>query len=301
MSRVLVAPISFGLGDLVVSLPAIQALTVAGSERAERTWLLARSPAQRRLAPRILGLAGYVDEASFHPDDCDQLVDLRDHPIQRDFWWGSAAFEQEFGPLDINDILQRICNDMGITADFSRPIPLTAHPRPELGDSVLLVAETDGVDKAWPAEKWAAVAAELFAAGLEVRQVTRSECTPAMRATGIPELRVPTLGEAVDVLASCRAVIGVDTGLTHIAVQQGTPTVHICRKSSVYFRPWDHCRVLRGGQCTAECVGGEAAYAYNERVSLLGFRPEPRTCPSGSACLSGATPDRALALLGELL
>ena len=57
----LVAPISFGIGDLVVSLPAIQALIAAGSRRAEQTWLLARSPAQRRLAPRIVGLAGCVD------------------------------------------------------------------------------------------------------------------------------------------------------------------------------------------------------------------------------------------------
>ena len=300
MGRVLIAPISFGLGDLVVSLPAIQALIGAGNP-AERTWLLARSPAQTRLAPRIVGLAGCVDEASLQSDDGDRLVDLRDHPIQRDFWWGSAEFEQEFGPLDINAILRCICSDMDIGADFSQPIPLEARPRPELGDTVLLVHETDGLDKTWPAERWVAVAMELNAAGRDVRQVTRSESTPEMRATGIPELRVPTPGDAVDVLTACRAVIGVDTGLTHIAVQQGTPTVHICRQRSVYFRPWDHCRVLRGDQCTEKCVAGEAAYAYNERVSLRGFRPQPRACPSGSPCLSTTTPERALELLGELL
>jgi len=301
MGRVLVAPISFGIGDLVVSLPAIQAVTVAGNNRAEQTWLLARSPAQRRLAPRIVGLAGCVDEASFLSDDRDQLMDLRDHPIQRDFWWGSAAFEEEFGLLDINDILKRICDDMGIAADFSRPIPLDAHPRPELGDSVLLVTETESVDKTWPAQRWAAIAVELVATGLEVRQVTRSGCTSAMRATGITELRVPTLGDAVDVLTSCRAVIGVDTGLTHVAVQQGTPTVHICRRGSVYFRPWDHCRVLRGDRCTDECLAVEAEYAYNERVSLRDFQPQPWACPSGRPCLNGTTPERAIALIEELL
>jgi Glycosyltransferase family 9 (heptosyltransferase) len=301
MRRVVVAPISFGVGDLVVSLPVVQALIASGSQRSEQIWLLARSPAQRRLASRVVGLAGCVDEASFHPDDLDKLLDLRDHPMQRDFWWGSEAFEQEFGPLDINDILQHICVDLGIAADFSRPIPLEAHPRPDLGDTVLLVNETDGQDKAWPAERWAAVAGELVAARLEVLQVTRSEATPAMRATGIPELRVPTLGDAVDALASCRAVIGIDTGLTHIAAQQGTPTVHICRRGSVYFRPWGHCRVVRGDRCTEECVAMEAAYAYKERVSLRNFRPEPRVCPSGAPCLSGTTPEQAIALLRELL
>src|SRR5580658_9825583 len=160
MPRVLVAPISFGIGDLVVSLPAIQALITAGSQCNEEAWLVTRSPAQSRLAPRIVGLAGCADETSVRLAGTDQLVDLRDHPIQRDFWWGSAAFEEEFGPIDINDIIQRICDDMGIAADFSRPIPLDAHPRPELGDSVLLVTETDGVGKTWPAERWAAIAVE---------------------------------------------------------------------------------------------------------------------------------------------
>jgi hypothetical protein len=296
MRRVYVAPISFGIGDLVVSLPAIQALIKAGGEE---TWLVARAPAQSRLAARIAGLGGCVDEASLHLGGGDRLVDLRDHPLQRDFWWGSAAFEQEFGPLGINDIIQRICVDFDIAADFSGPVPLEARPWPHLGDSVLLVNETDGVDKTWPAERWARVAAEIVAAGLDVRQVTREEVPP--QELGVPALRASTLGAAVDALTACRAVIGVDTGLTHIAAQQGTPTVTICRRGSVYFRPWNHCRVLRGDQCTAECAAVEAAYAYNEQVSLRGFRPDERTCPSGATCLSGTQPERALALLQELL
>ena len=42
-----------------------------------------------------------------------------------------------------------------------------------------------------------------------------------------------TPGDAVDVLSACRAVVGVDTGLTHIAAQQGTPTSPFvdCRRS----------------------------------------------------------------------
>ena len=85
-------------------------------------------------------------------------------------------------------------------------------------------------------------------------------------------------------------MIGVDTGLTHIAAQQGTPTVTICRRSSVYFRPWSHCRVLRGERCTEECIAVEAAYAYNDQVSLGDLRPDPRTCPSGAPCLDRTAP-----------
>src|SRR5690348_7018014 len=108
MGRTLLAPVSFGLGDLVVSLPAIQALV---NENA-RLWLVARAPSQRLLAERIAGLAGVVDEAGLTRRPGDRLIDLRDHPLQRDYWWGSAAFAAEFGRLNINDILDRICRDL---------------------------------------------------------------------------------------------------------------------------------------------------------------------------------------------
>ena len=122
-----------------------------------------------------------------------------------------------------------------------------------------------------------------------------------MATTGVPAVPAPTPGDAVDVLSSCRAVVGVDTGLTHIAVQQGTPTLTICRHGSVYVRPWSHCRVLRGGPCTDECTDAEAAYAYNDRVSLRGFERQPWTCPSKASCLEQAEVQQAVTLLLGLL
>ena len=262
MGRVFVAPISFGLGDLVVSLPAIQTLIADGARTGDETWLVARSPAQERLAPRIGGLGGCVDEESFDAAAFrGRFVDLRDHPLQRDHWWGSPDFEAAFGPLHINDILARICADFGIAADVSAPEPLEAHPRPELGQSVLLVTETDGPAKLWSPTKWASLADGVAALGFDVRLVTRCGGTAELLRTGIAELRAPTPGDAVDILTACRAVIGIDTGLTHIAAQQGTPTVTICRDNSVFFRPWPHCRVLRGVPCADECVAADRTRA----------------------------------------
>src|ERR1700690_1555247 len=115
MARVLVAPVSLGLGDLVVSLPAAQALIDAGQRGGADTLLGARSRSQALFAPGIAGLSGCVLEASMEPGGPgDRFVDLRDHPLQRDFWWGSPLFEDTFGPLNINDILARICADLGI-------------------------------------------------------------------------------------------------------------------------------------------------------------------------------------------
>jgi hypothetical protein len=298
MGRTLLAPISYGLGDLVVSLPAVQALV----RDRPPVWLVARSPSQRLLASRIAGLAGVVDEATNSGASGDRLIDLRDHPLQRDYWWGSPAFEARFGPLTINDILERICTDLDIRADFTAPMPLETRPRRDLSATVLLVHETDGEDKQWPIERWAEVAARLRADGHEVAHVARAD-GPAWPAPNqnLPALVLSTPGEATDALSGCRAVIGVDTGLTHIAVQQGTPTVTICRRNSVYVRPWPHCSALRGGDCSEECVAAEAAYAYHQTVSLRDFRPRTRDCPSGSPCLGPARPEDAVARLRDLL
>jgi hypothetical protein len=297
MGRTLIAPVSYGLGDLVVSLPAIQGLVNEGPP----VWLVARAPSQRLLAERIEGLAGVVDENELTCGPGDRLVDLRDHPLQRDYWWGSAAFEAEFGRLNINDILKQICRDLGINADLSHPVPLRANPRPELNRTVLLVHETDGPDKRWPVDHWAAVAAMLRADGHDVAHVLKENGLSPLDAIGVPALAVPTPADAVDVLSACRGVIGVDTGLAHVAAQQSTPTVTICRHSSVYVRPWSHCAALRGSACTEECLEVESTYAYNQTVSLRHFQPEPRGCPSGAPCLAAARPEDAIQLLRELL
>jgi hypothetical protein len=297
MRRTLMAPVSYGLGDLVVSLPALQAL-IAGNDP---VWLVARAPSQRLLAERIEGLAGVVDEDRYTPCPRDRFIDLRDHPLQRDFWWGSAEFEAAFGRVNINDILERICADLGVRADFTQRVPLRSRPCPGLDSTVLFVHETDGAAKSWPPERWAELAVLLRADGHDVAHVTKGTGPTPVDDIGVDRLVATTPPAVVDMLSACRAVIGVDTGLTHIAVQQGTPTVTICRRASVYVRPWPHSEALRGSDCTDLCRAAETASAYNQTVCLRDFRPPPRTCPSGSACLAGVTAGDAVALLRGLL
>src|SRR5438445_823727 len=244
MNGVYLAPVSFGLGDLVVSLPVLQSLIAQSQPTGTETWLVARSQAQAQLAERIRGLAGCVQDDGWDRDQHPgRFVDLRDHPLQREHWWGSPEFEQAFGALSINDILRRIGADFGIDADFAAPVPLVAHPRPDLASSVLFVIDTDGPSKQWPAARWGALAAAVRELGSDVRIVTRDHGAHDLRALGIDQTCAPTLGEAVDVLSAARAVVGIDTGLTHLAVQQGTPTVTICRAPAVYFRAWPHTRL----------------------------------------------------------
>jgi hypothetical protein len=253
------------------------------------------------LATRIEGLAGCVAEDDFDRDaPPGPFIDLRDHPLQRDHWWGSPSFVAAFGPLDINDILARICADNGIEAGFAAPTPLVARPRPEYASTVLLVAATDGPAKQWPAEKWDVLTVAVGRLGYGVGVVTRAdEPDPALLA--IEPVAAPTPADAIDVLSSARAVVGVDTGLTHIGAQQGTPTVMICRANTVFFRDWPHTRAVRGAPCDVACVAGEAEYAYNDRVDLRGFAWQPRACPAFGRCLDSVSVDMVVGTLEQIL
>jgi hypothetical protein len=297
--RRFIAPVSFGLGDLVVSLPVLQAALVQSIGTGIETWLLTRSPGQGALAERIPGLGGTVAEDRLTMRQLDELIDLRDHPLQRDYWWGSPEFEAAYGPMSINEIIAQIAADFGITCDLSAPVPLHARERRGLHDLVLFVSDADGTAKQWPTERWVALADELGCAGFDVAVVTRGQPDHALVTEGLTGIVAPTPGDAVDVLSACRAVIGIDTGLTHIAVQQGTPTVTICRNPAVYYREWDHTRLVAGAVCDAECERRERAYADAQRAKL-DPNAAPRVCPSRSRCLQTIEPRMVLRALEEL-
>jgi heptosyltransferase-1 len=299
--RRFVAPVSFGLGDLVISLPVVQAAVAADRCSGTETWLVTRSNGQAALAERVSGLAGTVAEGDVAICESDALVDLRDHPLQRDYWWGSPEFVAAYGALSINDIIARIGADLGVVGDFSVPAPLESMYRPDAESLVLFVADADGTTKRWAVERWVELAAALGRRGHHVAVVTRGEGGNALVDRGLASFVVATPGEAVDVLSACRAVVGVDTGLTHIAAQQGTPTVTLCRTPAVYFRNWDHTRLVAGSMCDPACRRAEKEYAYNQRVNLSVTHPQPRVCPAQSGCLDIIEPDSVLKTLNELL
>jgi hypothetical protein len=280
----------------VVSLPVVQALI----DRGDVTWLVARSPVQAALASRIRGLTGCVDDGAFDRAAGDgRFVDLRDHPLQRDYWWGSPAFEAAYPGFGINDILDRMCADFGIVVDVTHPVPLTSLPRPELDSPILFVTGTDGPSKQWPTSRWVTLASALGRRGLHVLAVTSDDS--GGWGSWIDTVCAPTPGDAVDVLSAARAVVGVDTGLTHIAVQQGTPTVTICRPGNVYLRRWPHTRVVTGDPCDPACVTVEEEYAYNDRVDLRDFEWQPRRCPVDARCLDTVHSEHVLQVLEQLL
>jgi len=98
---------------------------------------------------------------------------------------------------------------------------------------VALVHGTSRADKQWPAAHWLALARRLDAAGYDVallhgteEEQRRSEALAREMSHAVvwPRLALDAL---TDALASCAGVIGVDSGLSHIAVALDLPHVQI--------------------------------------------------------------------------
>lgn len=143
------------------------------------------------------------------------------HAVERNRWLVAAAIGYDpDGPLDY-----------GIAAP-----PLAAAWLPARRYAVLLTA-TSRDDKLWPDEHWLALAAALAGAGFVAVLPAGSPAErdrAARLAAGMDEaVPAPPLGLAAlaGLLAGAALVVGVDTGLTHLAAAVGVPVIALFRAS----------------------------------------------------------------------
>ena len=101
------------------------------------------------------------------------------------------------------------------------------------GPYAVLLTNASRATKLWPAESWAALAARLAQHGLRSLLFWGSDAERVQterRAAGMQRAVVApraTLDDIAAVLAQARIVIGLDTGLSHLAAAVGAPTVGI--------------------------------------------------------------------------
>jgi len=161
---------------------------------------------------------GYAAEAAREPlaarcYDVTFTIPKNLHAVERNRWLAAAALGYILDtPLDY-----------GI-----RATPLQADWLPAAPYVVLLTA-TSRADKLWPEPYWLTLAAELNARGLycvlpagsEIERKRVAKLAGAMkRAVVAPPMQLDTLAA---LLAGAQAVIGVDTGLTHLAAALQVP------------------------------------------------------------------------------
>lgn len=258
------APISDGLGDLLVSLPGLLTLVRTG----EPTFLIIRSPKQEQVAELIPGLSGAIREPDFHArvkGSDDVFVNMRDHPLQTEAIFGSDAYFEKNGPLNIVDLCRQICFDL-IERDLKIPLQFVYEPFPykknvSSFNKVILIPGSAGRFKCWPLDSWLNLYKALASRGLECVVIGQPDKSPEVfelldhgRVFGLVHVATPTLQDAIDVISSARAVVSVDTGLMHLSVQQQKPTIALHLKRSIFVRPERNCISIIAEDCIPECL-----------------------------------------------
>lgn len=179
---------------------------------------LIKSGLMARLAPGRR--AGYAAEVAREPlaarcYDETYVIPKNLHAVERNRWLAAAALGYEPDlPLDY-----------GISA-----VPLTADWLPAAPYCVLLTASSRA-DKLWPEADWLQLAAALNARGLacvlpggsaEERERAARLAAGMANAVAAPPMRIAELAQ---LLAGANIVVGVDTGLSHIAAALGRLTL----------------------------------------------------------------------------
>lgn len=294
-----ITPPSFGIGDLVVSIPIVQQLISRGHETA----IIAHSNDHLCLAQRIDGLKEMVLSSEFavrkHAFD-DIHLDFRAHPLQRNYWWISNDFASKFPRYKIGDILKHMCRDFGVYYDKALLHPLISQPRKETLGKIIFIPGSAGSSKCWPSEHWFELNMRLRALGFGTVMIGRPRDLFPMRRLIKDGLKwhVPaSLDEALDFISSAHAVISVDTGLMHLSIQQSRTTIGIYKHSPLYLREFPHSfPVIAKEPCFGAC--------YKEQMKATGgllpgeqpaFRMRDWDCINPeSGCMASIGPESVL-------
>ena len=182
-----------------------------------------------------------------------------DWPTSREPLSSLAAGKGVHAPMHLNAIerLRALC---GQALGYQPTGPITAleSHRPQ-GNAVMFFHGTTRQEKSWPMQEWIELGRALDQRGVDVQLVWGSSqeqqigeaLTKAIggRAQLLPKSSLAQLAQHI---RSARAAVGVDSGLMHLAVALGTPTLavmsaaHLERFSASRFAPnWAaHARVI---------------------------------------------------------
>lgn len=154
----------------------------------------------------------------------------------------------------------------------ARAVPL---PEGLAGDEpmAVLVHGCSKAEKAWPAEQWIAVGRWLAGRGLrcllpwgnEAERLAAMELATGIGAAACVPSTMPSLVQWVGLLGRASLVIGVDSGLTHLAAASGAPTLAIFVSTS----PGDFG--VRADTPHSNLGDGRRPVASEEVVEAAGF------------------------------
>ena len=157
--------------------------------------------------------------------------------------------------------------DYGLNAQMPRPAWLSGH------SYIVLLHATSRADKQWPMAHWAALAKKLNDRHLMVvlpwgneNEKNVSEKIAGAVAGGVTNAIVSPamdLAEAAALLANAVGVVGVDTGLAHLAVAFDRPTI------GIYVSTQPALTGLHGGISAVNLGGGTENQTANPSVDAV--------------------------------
>jgi heptosyltransferase I len=120
--------------------------------------------------------------------------------------------------------------------DFSLRMPdptwLPPTTKPAARPYVVLIPGASRPEKLWPEERWVALAKHLAARHVEIVWLwgSKEEGSRCVRLAAQSDGEIPpflSVQDAAALLARARAVVGLDTGFSHVAAAFGVPTIGI--------------------------------------------------------------------------
>ena len=310
LSTTFVAPIGSGFGDVIISLPVIQSLIDQGKS----VVLVCRSFRQQGISERVVGLKGEILEDKLRLANGDIYLNLRDHPLQTDHVWGSPEFESFFGPTNMEKIVATIAADFNIAIDFQNLTPLHFNKRAEICDAIAFVPGTDAYHKHWPNEYWLALLNFLKEKKKRVLLIGKPDESPAVKRLlettedlnaehSIEWIATPTAADAIDLISNCTAVVSVDTGLMHTAVQQGIPTFTFIHPRDYHQRSAEACVNFIANDCPEKCGRQnqpKPGFAAASKLEV-GLKFDHRKCPLSieENCMGQIKPNDVISKMQE--
>lgn len=157
-------------------------------------------------------------------------------------------------------------------ARYGLEAPSAAAPWAPAARYVVLLHAASRADKRWPDDRWTALGKRLCAAGYAVvlpggSDAERADSARLAHAIGEGAMAAPAMSlvEAAALLAHAAGVVGVDTGLSHLAVALGVPTV------GIYCATSPRLTGLHGGELAVNLGGPRTPPAVDAVAEAAGI------------------------------
>ncbi|MBI5006913.1 MAG: lipopolysaccharide heptosyltransferase I [Nitrosomonadales bacterium] len=226
--------------------PAVGQVIPVAVRRWRKSWWASRGEMAsvcRRLRDNRYDLAldtqGLLKSAFFtrctHTVRCGYAWDSAREPLASWFYDRTYSVAREQHAVERNRQLAAAALGYAATGapDYDIRTPDVALPWLPAQPYAALLHATSRDDKLWDEQNWIALAKQLHQAGMRAvlpwgseKEKVRAECLAAAIPDAVCAPRL-NLNEAAALLGRARAVIGVDTGLSHLAAALDVPTVGI--------------------------------------------------------------------------